>query len=489
MSSEVLNNKVNRATLWATIGEFAAKLISPITSMVLSHLLTPEDFGIVAAVNIIISFADILTDAGFQKYLIQHDYKTDDELKVSANVAFSVNILLSAFFWMLIIIFRYSLARQIGCENNANALIVAGVSLIVTAFSSIQMAIYRRQFDFKTLFQARILGSIVNLSIAAPIAYLTLSFWAIIFGTLTSNFCTTAYLTMKSIWKPKLVYDLKIFKEMFTFTSWTLLEQVTIWISTYLGVFIVGRYLSSYYLGIFNNSMTTVNQFTTILSSAFSPVLFTALSRLKNDRIEYLRMYLKYKRLIACFTVPLCVGIFAYKELIVAILLGEQWYEACDFIGLWAISGAFVLIGQYTSEIYRSLGKPQLSTIVQFGFIIVSIPTLLLGAKNGFNVVCIVQVGLRFILILFHIFVLVAILKFPYYKMVVNVIPCYIASACMLMASYSMRIFSDGYVWQFCTIPISALIYFMVLSLFKQYREELIIGILKKCQTVLMGSR
>ena len=43
--TDSLNTKVKNATKWSAITEIAAKLVTPITSMVLARLLTPEAFG------------------------------------------------------------------------------------------------------------------------------------------------------------------------------------------------------------------------------------------------------------------------------------------------------------------------------------------------------------------------------------------------------------------------------------------------------------
>ena len=68
-----LNKKVVRATKWSSLTEIAAKLVSPISTMVLARLLAPDAFGILVTATMVISFAEIFTDAGFQKYLIQHN--------------------------------------------------------------------------------------------------------------------------------------------------------------------------------------------------------------------------------------------------------------------------------------------------------------------------------------------------------------------------------------------------------------------------------
>ena len=74
-----LNKKILNATKWSTITEVMAKLVAPISSMVLARVLTPDAFGVVATLHMVIAFAEIFTDAGFQRYLIQHEFKDDDD--------------------------------------------------------------------------------------------------------------------------------------------------------------------------------------------------------------------------------------------------------------------------------------------------------------------------------------------------------------------------------------------------------------------------
>ena len=79
--SESLNNKIVNATKWSALTEMLAKLVAPVSSMVLARLLTPEAFGVVATLNMVIAFAEIFTDAGFQRYLIQHEFADEEEKK------------------------------------------------------------------------------------------------------------------------------------------------------------------------------------------------------------------------------------------------------------------------------------------------------------------------------------------------------------------------------------------------------------------------
>ncbi|WP_370448148.1 oligosaccharide flippase family protein [Collinsella sp. AF02-46-1] len=84
----------------------------------LAHILTPDLFGVIALVTMVTSFANMFSDAGFQKYLVQHEFKTDADLHDYANVAFWTNLAVSFLLWFLIGLFRDGLAALLGGYHN-----------------------------------------------------------------------------------------------------------------------------------------------------------------------------------------------------------------------------------------------------------------------------------------------------------------------------------------------------------------------------------
>ncbi len=88
MPDSSIDKKTQQGTKWSVLTEVGAKVISPIVNMILARLLTPEAFGVVATVTMITSFADIFSDAGFQKFLIQHDFKNQDDFLKAQQLHF-----------------------------------------------------------------------------------------------------------------------------------------------------------------------------------------------------------------------------------------------------------------------------------------------------------------------------------------------------------------------------------------------------------------
>ncbi|HFR3715342.1 TPA: oligosaccharide flippase family protein, partial [Streptococcus suis] len=96
------NNKIMNATKWSVVAEITAKIAGPVINIILARLLTPSEFGVVASITIITSLADIFTDAGFQKFVVQHEFDNDDILNKYSDVAFTSNAVLSVIIYCII---------------------------------------------------------------------------------------------------------------------------------------------------------------------------------------------------------------------------------------------------------------------------------------------------------------------------------------------------------------------------------------------------
>lgn len=434
MSNKSLNSKVATATKWSGITEIAAKLVAPITTMVLARLLTPDAFGVMVTAQMVISFAEIFTDAGFQKYIVQHEFKNEDEKYKSTAVAFWANLIMSLVLWAGISIFANPIARLVGCDGNGIVIAVACICIPLEAFSSIQMALFRRNLDFKTLFWVRIFGILIPLVVTVPLAFVTRSYWSLILGMIVLNFSNALILTIKSQWKPRWFFNIQLFKEMFSFTMWSMLEAISIWLTSYVDIFIVGTMLSQHYLGLYRTSMSTVGQITSIITAATTPVLFSSLSRLQNDKNNFNAMFFKFQKLVGILIIPIGTGIFLFSDFITKILLGNQWMEASSFIGLWGLTSAVtIVLAHYSSEVYRSIGKPKLSVLAQWLHIVVLWPVLLIYVDKGFEALYISRSIVRLELVFVQLFIMAIVVKMNVVKMFTNILPSVIASSSMLL--------------------------------------------------------
>lgn len=468
-----LNTKVKTATKWSAVGEIVSKLVTPITSMVLARLLTPEAFGVVTTLTMIIAFAEIFTDAGFQKYLVQHEFIDDRDRDESTNVAFWSNLVMSFIIWGIIAIFANPLAALVGNPGLGYVLIIACVNIPIAAFSSIQYALYKRDLDFKTLFKVRVVSTLIPLLVTVPLAFWLRSYWALVIGNITVHTINAVLLTWFSKWKPRFYYSFAKLKEMLSFTIWSMIEAISIWLTGYVDVFIVGTMLSQYYLGLYKTSSALVGQIMGLITGITTPILFSALSRLQNDEKEFHRLFFRFQKLVGLLIIPLGVGIFIFSDLATELILGSQWMEASGFVGLWGLTSAItIVLSHYSSEVYRAKGKPKLSVLAQVLHIVVLWPTILIAVRYGFETLYIARSLVRLELIAVNLFILGLVVKMPVGKMITNVLPSCVAAACMLLV---LLLPTTSNLWiNIVYAIVAAAIYFVVVMFFPEERRTIL---------------
>ena len=470
-----LNNQVVNATKWSSLTELAAKLVAPISTMVLARLLTPDAFGVLVTATMIISFAEIFTDAGFQKYLIQHKFDSDEDLYRSTNVAFWSNFVLSLVIWVVIICFSEKIATLVGNDGRGDVIAVSCFCIPLAAFSSIQMALYKRSFDFKTLFWVRIVGVLIPLLVTIPLAYFTRSYWSLIVGMIALNLSNAIILTVKSKWRPSLFYSFRLLKDMFSFTAWSMIEAVAIWMTGYVDIFIVGTMLNQYYLGVYRTSMSTVGQIMGLITAATTPVLFSSLSRLQDNDEELKRMFFSFQKLVGILVIPLGVGIYLFRDLITEILLGNQWTEASHFIGLWGLTSSItIVLAHYCSEMFRAKGKPRLSVFAQVLHMAFLVPAVLWAVDKGFDTLCNTRALVRLTLVVINAVLLYKIVRISIRQTISNIMPSLISILPMIVICLILQQICTSMIAQLIYIVVSVSVYCGVLILFPKERNILL---------------
>lgn len=466
-----MDTKVVAAAKWSLITEILAKLITPVTNIILAHILAPTAFGILATIMMGISFAEMLADAGFQKFLVQYEFESEDEKQKNVSVAFISNIVLAIVLWLIIIIWRDELAILVGNEGLGFPLAVMGAMLPLGAFSSIQMAMYRRSFNFKFLLSIRMITIITPLFISIPMALAGFDYWSLIAGLLAAHLFTAIALCVRQEKLISIYFSSTVFRKMFSFSAWSLAEAFSIWLTAWVDTFIISHFLDAYYLGLYKMPTAIVTTVMAIATSSMAPVLFSALSRHQHNQVEFEKTFLTFQKYMALFLVPLGVGMFVYQDFIVEILLGPQWKLAGIVLGSWALSSSLVTAISYLiSEAFRAKGMPNISFLAQMAHLFVLIPVIYVCVQYDFTTFVYARSIVRVQMIAVLLYLLAIYVGMNAWLVIRNIKSYIIASAVVGTGSYVLLHLHNSMIWTIFCICISLILYLVVLYLFPTER-------------------
>jgi O-antigen/teichoic acid export membrane protein len=316
------NNKEKAISgfLWLGFEKIISYFITLIITMILSRLLTSNDFGVVASVQIVISFTDILSFMGLGPAIIQKKELTDDDI-ITANI---LNILLGIVMYGIIFTFSKPISSFVGIVD-VRMLNILAIVFLLHSLSGISSALLRRDMRFRTLSVIYLVSQISYGIVAILLAFLGFGPWALIAGRLV----LTATLTIIKLWimplriKPQINWTSA--KELVSFGSGITLTNVFNNFALQGDNWVASRYLGATMLGFYNRAYTLFSMPTSMFGSLLNSVLFPLLSKFQDRHKKIAYVYLNLNALIALLSFPVSIFLFFSAREIIQIVLGDGW--------------------------------------------------------------------------------------------------------------------------------------------------------------------
>lgn len=475
MNGEITQSRISRATFWSVSGEILAKIAAPISNMILARILAPEVFGIIATVNMVVSLSDIFTEAGFQLYIVQHEFKNKEELRSYSSTAYTVSLLIGLLMFGAIAIFRNSIADYVGSPEYGFEIMIASLSIPLTSVISILQCSYRRELNYKPLFIRRIAVLMTPFFVTVPLALIGWGCWSLVIGTLASKVVNVMVLLWHSSWKPILQISMQQLKEMFPFCITTMVSYLASWLTNWIDIFIISNILGAYYTGLYKNSQATVTGMITIVTASLTPILFSVLCRYQDNHKKFCKTMEEFTHKLSLFLLPIGGGILIYRDLVTKIMLGKQWSEASTLIGVWGVATILSAVyATYCREACRAKGKPYLNVIAQILSLCVIIPSSYFGANAGYQTLIYIRSAAVLSLILFYYLILFLKLRINPINLIKATLSPWFCTLIMMLIVWILKMKSINVITDFLIIGCGVLVYFNTAMLFNENRKILL---------------
>lgn len=369
-----------QAFKWSLLGELGSRVIGPLVFIVLARILLPEDFGVVAAATVAISFSQVFWDSGLARALIQRNADDDDEL---ANAVFWANLALSAVVTIAMWLAAPALAAFFRDERIADVLRVLSLQAPLAATCAVITALMQKRFDFKRLFWVRLVTTGGPGLVSIPLALAGWSYWALVFGVMSGQLLQLIALWRQAGWRPRLRIDRRRVAELAGFAQWTLSSGMLGWLYGWLDAIVVGRFLGAHDMGVYRTGNTFVILVFGLLFSPLLPVLYSLFSRAQHDLARLREALMTVVQAIALVALPIGAGLMVLGEALGVTIFGAHWAGVGLVIGILGLSHAIGWIAGANGELYRAIGRPHVETSTVALMLAVYVPVYLVAVQDG----------------------------------------------------------------------------------------------------------
>lgn len=386
MQNQHTKSKIISSLFWKLMERSGTQGIQFIVQIVLARLLLPEEYGIIAIVNVFILLANVFVQSGFNMALIQK--KDADELDFSS--VFYLSLFIAGLLYVVIFLNAPFIADYYRNPQLVSVLRVLAVILFFGAVNSIQNAYIAKEMMFKKLFVSSLGAIIVSGSIGVYTAYIGLGVWALVAQQISNQLMVTMILWFTVKWRPKLIFSISRVKYLFSF-GWKLLVSSLInTVYMNLRTLIIGRGYSSEQLGFYNRGMQFPQIIVNNINGSIQSVMLPALAS-NQDNVKRVKDMMKRAIITSSFIIfPMMVGLAVIAEPLVNVVLTEKWLPAVPFLQIYCAVYGLKPIYTANLQAINALGRSDIflrleaiTTIIGIVILIISSPFGVLAISWG----------------------------------------------------------------------------------------------------------
>ena len=322
-------------------------------TVILARLLTPQDYGLIGMVAVIIGFVSMFKDMGLSTATIQKEEITGEQVSTLfwVNVALSVAVMLLTAALAPVVAWFYNEPRLVWITIGYAAGFLSG-GLTVQ-----HEALLRRQMRFTALAAIEITSLALGLIVGIVLAWKGMGYWALIFNQLVYGVAYAAGVWIVCNWRPGKPVRNSGVRSMLAFGGNLTGFHIINYFARNLDNLLIGKFWGSVQLGLYAKAyqllLLPIDQINTPIASVAVP----ALSRLNDSPERYRQAYLRILEKVAILTMPGVAFMIACSDWIVNLVLGPQWSEASRIFALLGIVGLMQPVANTVGWLFITQGR------------------------------------------------------------------------------------------------------------------------------------
>jgi len=381
--SEGLQPRVARGLTWTIVELWGRQALNLVVFIILARLLVPVDFGLVALATVFVALAQVVVDQGLGDALIQRPQIT----RLHIDTAFWVAMLTGAALTLIGLIAAGPIAGLLNEPELAPILQVLSLTFVLAAFSSIQVALLRRELAFRTLAVRTLAGAAGGGAIGIAMALLGFGAWALVGQLVGSAVLSAAMLWWVSPWRPGRQVSWAHFRELFSFGVNVLGSDLLTFFNRNTDNLLIGVFLGTEPLGLYTVGYRLLEVSQTILVNVARKITFPAFSRLQGDHNRMLRAHLKVTRVASLTIVPSYIGLALIAPELTILVFGAQWAASGIVASILLLSGPALSLRTFNLALLAATGHPDIAFRFRLIATAVNVAGFAIAVSFGLNAV------------------------------------------------------------------------------------------------------
>lgn len=354
-----------RGAVWTIIGYGSSQVLRFGSNLVLTRLLFPELFGLMAIVNVFLTGLHLFSDLGLNASIIQSK-RGDDP--VFLNTAWTLAILRGIVLWLCCLGIAYPAAQFYHEPRLIWLLPLVGLGTLIGGFGSTSLSTLNRHLALKQISLFELGGQIVGLVVTLVWAWLSPSVLALAIGGIFSSvFQLIVSHQLNGKLRNRFAWDPDALKELISFGKWIFLSTAIYFLSSSTDRLILGKLFTFQLLGVYGVALTLSDIPRQIVFAIATKVIYPAYSKfVELPRAEFRAKIVQHRHLMLLVSAVITALTVGLGDLIISFLYDDRYTAATWMFPLLAIGMWPLVLIQTIDQGLWALGKPNYWTAGSF---------------------------------------------------------------------------------------------------------------------------
>jgi len=468
-----LKHKTLLAGFWNLFERSYNQLIRFILNIILARLLFPSDYGMIGMITIFLAISQSFIEGGFVNALIQKQDRTENDF----STAFYFNIFVSLLFYLIFFLIAPLVSQFYNVPKLTNIMRVITISIIFNSLSIVPRSKLAIKLDFKKQAKATTAAITISGLLSIYLAKIGLGVWTLVVQTITLAFLNSLFLFILVKWKPRLLFSLKNFKDLFGFGSKLLIANLIDRLFRNIYYLVIGKFYTTDQLGNF----TRAEQFSQIpvtnIAGVINSVTFPGMCELQDNTLMLKKNYIRNIKFAAFISFPVLLFLAFFAKPIILFTLTEKWIDVAPLLTLLAIAGLIYPINFLNMNLLLAKKRSDLYLKLVFITKTVTIVVLFITVKLGIPAIIYGQIAVAVISLFINFYYTNKMIDYGIGKQLMDIIPLLVLGITSVGFSYFLSsYFIENWIKIIIGCSISIILYLSViyLSNFKNIRTEII---------------
>jgi lipopolysaccharide exporter len=365
-----LGRSVKTGIAWSIFTFAITKGLALVSLLVLTRLLAPSQFGLVAAVTAVLSLIELTTDLGMGQAIIYEQEKGTSE---RVDVAFTINMALTTVLTVAAVLAAPLIASFFHASHHVGLFRLAALDIFLTGLGGVHDGLLLRDLRFRTRIVTQVAGAIVRAGVGVVLAVLGFGAASLVWGMLGGTAAWAAALWWSTGFRPTMRYHRAIAGSIVPYGIGASMLQLLAQITTSIDVAVVGRVLGQRALGFYTVAFRLPSLLLENIANQVSLVAFPALSRKRvMDAAGVSAATGRLVRYQSLYALPLAAVLAVQARPIVETVFSAKWRDASGVFAAVSVMSGISASGFALGDAFKALGRQR----VMIGLTFIQLPTL-----------------------------------------------------------------------------------------------------------------